>query len=826
MAMKTFFIRLFWVLVFNGFLLLQVQQAVCQIPLIDKLAPSLNNDSTGTTAEITITNINKEIEYTDNLIIKKENIDFISTKEHELLQLIDTFNVFINNQGKDFRSFRSDKLSHYFLVNARTNWNQYNRRLRVYQANVQKLIRGEQEDQSQYIENRDRWERNIPDLQRKLSPQIVFHIDDNLKKIKLIIDQYDVRIKDLITTENSVIRDVNYIDGILSEINSLIEKRKTERFKQNEKNIFQTKFRDSFKGSISERLELAFYENTKSFGFFFETIKDNIIWYILFFVIIIAYFLYIRKKYKMLAPDRNTDLDKKINRIIVDRPGFSIAIIIMIQWNIISPYSPLFFNLFVYLTAAILLYKLTKPIVEAFFEKIIVASFVLLILSIIEIFAWYFGNYARFFLALESAIGIGLTFGYIAPLINLRKVLSLSTKTIIYTRIIALTIFAFYGIALISNIAGYLNLTNYCLRVGNIIAVSSILLQGFYQIGLMLINASVDVLNKYYPNIVVRYSNLILSRAKGFLSIMVLLWWLSGILRVSELYDSVMAVITLVFTDKINIGSISFSIGRLLSFITVLYVTYLIATFIKAILEREIMSKRLMKRGLAASISLTARISVVFFGTLIALSLSGLDLGKIGIIAGALSVGIGFGLQNVVNNFISGLILIYEKPVMEGDTVEVDTLLGRVSNIGIRSSTLITYDGAEVVVPNSNLISNQLINWTLSDNRKRIEIKVGTAYGSNPEQVLDLLLKAALSHEKVLTDPAPRPLFVDFGDSSLNFRLLFWVHFEDGIQTQSDVSIIVYNLFKENNIEIPFPQIDLHVKNQLPKKELENDNIE
>jgi small-conductance mechanosensitive channel len=256
-------------------------------------------------------------------------------------------------------------------------------------------------------------------------------------------------------------------------------------------------------------------------------------------------------------------------------------------------------------------------------------------------------------------------------------------------------------------------------------------------------------------------------------------------------------------------------------FIFIIYATYNIAKFVKVILEREILARRNLKRGLAASVSLSIRIIIVIFGTVLALSFSGLDLGKIGIIAGALSVGIGFGLQNVVNNFISGLILIYEKPVQEGDTVQVDTLMGRVSNIGIRSSTLSTYDGAEVVVPNSNLISNQLINWTLSDNKKRVEVKVGTAYGSNPNQIIELLLKAALSHEKVITDPAPVPLFVGFGANSLDFRLLFWVHFEDGLKTQSDVAIKIYDLLKENKIEIPFPQLDLHIKS--PKDEFLND---
>jgi small-conductance mechanosensitive channel len=140
--------------------------------------------------------------------------------------------------------------------------------------------------------------------------------------------------------------------------------------------------------------------------------------------------------------------------------------------------------------------------------------------------------------------------------------------------------------------------------------------------------------------------------------------------------------------------------------------------------------------------------------------------------------------------------------------------MGRVTTIGPRSSHVITYDGAEVVVPNGNLISNQLINWTLSDNQRRIEVKIGAAYGSDPNIVIKILKEVANENPDVLKVPESLALFEGFGDSSLNFRLLFWVPFEMGIQTKSDISIAIYNKFKENNIEIPFPQLDLHVKNK------------
>jgi len=148
----------------------------------------------------------------------------------------------------------------------------------------------------------------------------------------------------------------------------------------------------------------------------------------------------------------------------------------------------------------------------------------------------------------------------------------------------------------------------------------------------------------------------------------------------------------------------------------------------------------------------------------------------------------------------------------------VNNLLGTVNKIGVRSSNISTFDGADVVVPNNNLVTNDLINWTLSNNIKRVEILVGTTYSSDPNQVLDILLNCAKDYKETMKDPEPSALFSDFGESSLNFRLRFWVHFELGLQAKSDVSIAVYNKFKEHGIEIPFPQQDVYIKDDQRNK--------
>ena len=178
-----------------------------------------------------------------------------------------------------------------------------------------------------------------------------------------------------------------------------------------------------------------------------------------------------------------------------------------------------------------------------------------------------------------------------------------------------------------------------------------------------------------------------------------------------------------------------------------------------------------------------------------------------------LGVGIGFGLQDIVKNFISGLILIFERPIQIGDAVQVEELSGRVKHIGIRSSTIKTWEGAEVIVPNGNLISNKLVNWTLSDQLRRIDIKVGVAYGTDVNLVMETLLECAKLNENILTSPAPYVLFNDFADSSLEFELRSWTsNYSDWVEIRSDIRVAIDKAFKEKNIEIPFPQRDLHLK--------------
>lgn len=188
-------------------------------------------------------------------------------------------------------------------------------------------------------------------------------------------------------------------------------------------------------------------------------------------------------------------------------------------------------------------------------------------------------------------------------------------------------------------------------------------------------------------------------------------------------------------------------------------------------------------------------------------------MSKFTILAGAFGVGLGFGLQNIVNNFVSGLILLFERPVTVGDVLDVDGQQGELTQIGLRASTIRTRHGSDLILPNGQLISEKVTNWTHGDNCRKLEINVGVGYDSDPEQVLELLMNAALKNPQILDNPEPNAVFMGFGDSSLKFELRAWTIISDQWKrVYSDLAVDVHKALKESKITIPFLQRALHLK--------------
>ena len=268
-----------------------------------------------------------------------------------------------------------------------------------------------------------------------------------------------------------------------------------------------------------------------------------------------------------------------------------------------------------------------------------------------------------------------------------------------------------------------------------------------------------------------------------------------------------------IFLAEASIGEITLSLRGVIVFILAVWVAVWASRIVRTVLNQDVLPRMDLPRGVPNTIAMTAHYTIIMIGFLLGVGFMGIDLSNLAFIVGALGVGIGFGLQNLVNNFVSGLILIFEAPIQVGDTVEVGNLMGRVVQIGIRTSRVRTYDGSEVIVPNGELVSNQVINWTLSDRHRRLELAVGVAYGSDPEQVTEILRGVMAADEDVLEDPAPIILFREFGDSSLNFRILAWIaDFDTGFSMTHRLNTAINKALAEAGITIPFPQRDLHLK--------------
>jgi small-conductance mechanosensitive channel len=236
-----------------------------------------------------------------------------------------------------------------------------------------------------------------------------------------------------------------------------------------------------------------------------------------------------------------------------------------------------------------------------------------------------------------------------------------------------------------------------------------------------------------------------------------------------------------------------------------------LSRMIRFVLSEEIFPRIPLPRGVPGAVDVLSRYGIMLLGFFIALAAAGVDLSKVTLLISALGVGIGFGLQNVVNNFVSGLILVFEHPLQVGDPVEVGTIFGEVRKIGFRASVLRTPDGADVVIPNGELIGGKLINWSPSDRLRRISIPVNVAYGTDPARVIEILTEIARKHPAVLGDPVPLAVFDRFGDSALNFTLLCWCLVDTFFITRSELTIAINTAFKQAGIEIPFPQQDVHV---------------
>jgi small-conductance mechanosensitive channel len=235
------------------------------------------------------------------------------------------------------------------------------------------------------------------------------------------------------------------------------------------------------------------------------------------------------------------------------------------------------------------------------------------------------------------------------------------------------------------------------------------------------------------------------------------------------------------------------------------------------VLLTKVLNRTKLDQGLRYATARITQYLIMVIGSIVAFQTIGIDLSGLLVVFGFLSVGIGFGLQNITSNFISGLIILLERPIKIGDRVTVGETEGDVSEINIRSTTVRSLNNISIIVPNSEFISSTVVNWSHGDLKVRLDIEVGVSYSSDLDTVLKSLNEVADESSEVLKKPKPEVLFMEFGDSSWNLRLRVWIHDpKRHQQVRSDIHCAIVRKFRQNDIEIPFPQRDLHIRSPLP----------
>ncbi|NES20162.1 MAG: mechanosensitive ion channel [Symploca sp. SIO3E6] len=261
------------------------------------------------------------------------------------------------------------------------------------------------------------------------------------------------------------------------------------------------------------------------------------------------------------------------------------------------------------------------------------------------------------------------------------------------------------------------------------------------------------------------------------------------------------------------LGDKSYSIVGVLIFLGLFAGLIFLARTAKTLLRSRLLHLTGLNRGTQETVAQIANYALIFFGTIVLLQLAGLDLSSLTIFASVIGVGIGLGLQGIAKEFISGLVLIFERPIQVGDFVNIEGLMGTVERISVRSTEIRTMDAISVIVPNSRFLESEVINWSHQNPVSRLTLPVGVAYGINLHMVREALIQAAKEHSDVLLQPEPQVLFKGFGDNSLDFDLLVWIaNPPQQFKIKSDLYFRIEEILRDRSLEIPFPQRDLHIR--------------
>lgn len=640
----------------------------------------------------------------------------------------------------------------------------------------------------------------------ELPPAVLQQIDETLDAITTSRKEMRATRDAMLTLQSEIGKEKAHVDEMVATLREEIAERRSGIVGIDSPPIWKTLSVPGVDGAPSEQLTAVWSKNFRAVRDYVIERQANVWRHVVFLIGTVVGLILLRRKAAFWA-QQDKSLQPTVR--VLDRPIAAAFVTTLVLGGAVHPQAP---SAWKDLLGLILLFALMRILPKMLPRTLLPGAYLIALLYFLDRVVKLApdGNLVnRLALLLLSVVGAGVCVWFLRTIDRLGSAVPERWRRaiIFFTRLA----FVAFVIGVLANIIGSVAFATLITlgMLGSVFLavlfwVAAVLLRAVVRVVLLTRTARKFGLVRLHSDTVRRFLFRVITAAA-------VVAWVVFSLQDFGILDATIAQFLKIFEFEISIGDFSIVLGDPLIFFLVIWLSFKISQMLRFVLDTDVLPRMNLPRGVPGAITRLTHYGIIVAGAVIAATAAGLDFSKLTLIVGALGVGIGFGLQNVVNNFVSGLILLFERPIRVGDKVQVGQLSGTVKNIGMRASIVATWAGAEVIVPNANLISSEVINWTLSDDRRRMEIPAGVAYGTDPTQVIELFVGMARDHPDVLDDPEPKAIFTGFGASSLDFELRAWTG-GDFVAVASDLRVGINRVLAEAGIEIPFPQQDLHLK--------------
>lgn len=761
------------------------------------------------TEAISINDISAESEKLGLRIFKLRTILEPSSKILEVVSLLDITGTEINLK-RDTLLMQVSDMSKRRLKVQTVEWENYKSDLKGYQSILQSRLDNVSKTNKELVEELKKWSLTKETIgENKESGEMHSSLDNIIISLQEVVDISLVRLDSIFLIQKDLTHLILTVDEVISEIHRVEVELQKEYFifdspslwKYNEIDSVASDTTQTFAQGEPISIKIGFFENmVQAKNFLEENVKTAILQAIFILFLLVLLFA-LRRKWSKTHHNPDNKIEREAEVILKHPFSSTIAVGLLISAFFYKSLIPIFSEIHIVIILAATTYLLPRLTTKRFSFFLLLLWTVYLLTSM-EVYLNPNSLLVRFLLLLDALI---LITALITGRRQMRKTPEQFTRIRGLFKLVVPFYILFLVVALIGNLIGMVNFSRF-LVVG-VMSSTTLGIVVFFSIKIItsLIVLLFKIQSSANPKAFSTMVKVTQKRIKPILLFVGLIVWFWFTLMSFEVYNYLLEYIKELLLIDWEVGQMVISLGGILSFSGIFIIAILIAKLGAAIFEDEWMIN-VLPRGIAPAISLLLRIIIITIGLYVALSAAGLDLSKLGFIVGALGVGIGFGLQNVVLNFIAGLILAFERPINLGDSIEVDSEFGVVTNIGVRSSNIKTYSGSEAIIPNGDLISKKVVNWTLSNRDRRSKILMKTSANADPEEVIKLLNKIASEHPKIVKKPAPITHFHGFNEEgNLSFALYFWTTFSDTWNTEPELALTIYKELKENGIQAPIP---------------------